>query len=300
MTLAIRQLRASITINPESSTPTFAGGKSNTVTFGGSGADALRMKVYINHVGGIDTTMHLTVYGLPISIMNQLSTMGMQLNLVPKNKIVVEAGDASSGMAQIFDGYIIGAYADFEASPEVAFHISAQCGIAFATIKGTPQSFQGSADVATIMSGLASQMNLKFENSGVTSKLSNSYLYGSPRDQMNTVAEHAGINAKIINGTLAIWPKNGSRGGQIVTLSPTSGLIGYPIYNAMGVLLRTLFNPSIDFGQKIKVEGSVLTAANGTYNIYGLDHDLECQAPNGKWESLISATNPIFPTPIVR
>jgi hypothetical protein len=142
-------------------------------------------------------------------------------------------------------------------------------------------------------------MNLKFENSGVTSKLSNAYLYGSPRQQMKTIAEHAGINATIINGTLAIWPKDGSRGGQIVTLSPTSGLIGYPIYSAMGVLLRALFNPSIEFGQQIKVEGSVLTAANGTYHIYALDHDLECQAPNGKWDSLISAHSPKFPTPIV-
>jgi hypothetical protein len=141
-------------------------------------------------------------------------------------------------------------------------------------------------------------MGLAFENSGVTGKLSNPYFPGSARSQAQACARAAGISMIIDNGKLAIWPKNGSRNGAVPLISPQTGMIGYPSYTALGIMLKTLFNPSIGFGGKIKVQ-SELPAACGEWAVYSLDHDLEAMMPNGRWFSTVMAYNPKYPTPII-
>lgn len=273
--------------------PQFEGG-GNTVTLSG-----LRMSAHISKAGGpSDSRMELTIYGMTESKMNQLSTLGMQINLVPKNSVVLQAGD-EEGLSTVFQGYILSAYADFTASPQVSFKISAHTGLPDATIPTPVSSIKGSGDVATLLSGLAATMGLAFENSGVTAKLSNPYYTGSPKVQAQAIAKDAGISMIIDNGKLAIWPKNGSRNGQVPLISPETGMIGYPTYTAYGIMLKCLFNPSIGFGQKIKVE-SRLKPACGEWAIYGMDYDLECQVPKGKWEITLLAYNPKYPTPVQR
>lgn len=294
---SIKQLQASITINPSSATPTFAGTNSNTLTVGGAGSSAIRMLAEIHNAGGIDNKLDLTIWGLPLSVINQLSTFGTQINYLPKNAISLSAGD-DSGLSSIYQGSIISCLVD-PRQPEMAMKITANSAAAFAAAKAPPASFNGGTNVATVMQSLASQMGLSFENNGVTSQLSNTYLYGSPRDQYNTVRLHADISATIENGILAIWPKNGNRNGGAITISPQDGtLIDFPSYTARGVMLRALFNPSFAIGKQVTVKGSMLTNANSTWNIYSLNNILESQMPNGKWESALFASSPKFPTPI--
>lgn len=276
---------------------------SGSFTEGGNTAklpDGLRMSANIANAGGLsDGTLDLTIYGMTRSMMNQLSTLGMQINLVPKNPITLTAGTAGK-MATAFNGYIIAAYADYNASPEVAFHIIAHTLGAFAAAPADATSFQGTTDVATIMSGFASQMGMRFENNGVTTKLSNPYFSGSLRDQAQACVKAAGISWNSGElGTLAIWPKNTSRNnGQIPLIAPPpkGSMIGYPTYTAYGIMLRNLYDPTIGLGQKVSVESSVLTT--GEWTVYGLSHQLESETPNGKWESTIMAYNPKNPTPV--
>lgn len=298
MTFSTKQLQASITINPQSTTPTFAGSNGNTVAFGGPGDGALRMKAEIHNAGGIDSTLDLSVYGLPLSVMNQLSTYGTQLNLLPKNQITLMAGD-DAGLSQIYSGSIIVCVVDFH-QPEAAMRITANAAAAFSAASAQPASFIGTVDAATAMQSLASLMGLSFENNGVSVQLSNSYFYGSPRDQYNAIREHANISATISNGVLAIWPKFKNRNGQAVALSPNDGsLIDYPAYTATGVMLRALFNPSFEIGRQVTVSGSQLTPVNTSWNVYSVNHLLDAQSPGGKWESILLASSPNAPTPIV-
>lgn len=269
----------------------------NTVTL----PAGLRMSATLLNAGGMsDGTLDLVIYGMTKSLMNQLSTLGMQINLVPKNPITLTAGDAA-GMATAFNGYIIAAYADFNAQPEVAFHISAHTLGAFATAPAEASSFKGPISVAMIMAGFAAKMGLRFENSGVETVLSNCYFSGSLRDQAQSCVRQAGIawNSGEL-GVMAIWPKNGSRNGKIplVAPPPKGSMIGYPSYTAYGIMVRNLFNPNLGLGQKIKVESDVLTP--GEWAIYLLSHNLEAHTPGGKWESTIMAYNPKHPTPPVR
>lgn len=299
MALEQRQIGATISLSQEKSgTPnqqfSFQEG-GNTVTL----PAGLRMSASIEHAGGLsDGTLDLTIYGMTRSLMNQLSTLGMQLNLVPKNAITLTAGTAGK-MSTAFNGYILSAYADFNASPEVAFHISAHTLGAFAAAPADPSSFRGPIDAATVMSGFATKMGLRFENSGVQVKLPTCYFKGSLREQAQACVKTAGIswNAGEL-GVLAIWPKNGSRNGQIplIAAPPKGSMIGYPTYTAYGIMVKNLYDPTFGYGQKVRVESDVLTA--GEWAIYGLSHQIECQVPKGKWESSILAYNPKHPTPV--
>ncbi len=286
MTLARRKLRATITLaNIEGQAQTFANsGGADTVVI-----ENLRMSAEILHAGGpSDGTLDLTVWGLTELTINRLSTLGMRINAVPKNQIVLEAGDDQTGMAVVFTGYILAALANFNASPDVSFHLSAQTLMPYSSIPAAASSFKGSADVATIMSGFATQMGLKFENGGVSGQLSNAYFSGSVKTQAQTCVDAAGIAWNHgEGGVLAIWPKFGSRNGQIPLVSPATGMIGYPTYSALGIDVLTLYSPSIGFGQKVQVQSS-LKAACGEYSVCGLAHHLECEMPDGKWFSTVN------------
>jgi len=290
-----RKIDVTFSLSPDAKDTKFVGTNSSTVKLSG-----LRCSAKISKAGGpSDCTMDLTIWGMTKSQMNQLSTLGMQINLVPKNEVVLEAGDDKTGMTTVFVGYILAAYADFKSAPEVSFHISAHAGLPQSVIPAVASSFKGSADVATIMASLATKMGFEFENNGVDAKLSNPYFSGSYRTQAQACAEAAGITVFFDLRKLIIWPKNGSRGGQIPIVSPATGMKGYPSYTAYGIMLETLFNPSINFGNKIKVE-SDLPAACGEWAVYNLDHALEAEMPNGQWFSTIFAYNPKFPTPVLR
>ncbi|CAN7373279.1 hypothetical protein LJR220_003328 [Bradyrhizobium sp. LjRoot220] len=275
---------------------------SGSFTEGGNTAklpQGLRMSAVLQNAGGLsDGTLNLTIYGMTRSLMNQLSTLGIQVNLVPKNPITLTAGTAGK-MSTAFTGYIIAAFADYNASPEVAFHITAHTLAAYGAAPAEASSFKGSADVATIMAGFATKMGLRFENAGVTTKLSNPYFSGSLRDQARACVKAAGIswNGGEL-GLMSIWPKNGSRAGQVPVIAPPprGSMIGYPTYTAYGIMLRNLYEPTIGLGQKVSVESSVLT--KGEWQVYSLAHQLECAVPRGKWETTIMAYNPKHPTPV--
>lgn len=297
MTFTIKQLQASITINPSSSTPTFNGGDSNTITFGGPAQNAVRMKASIHNAQGIDGKLDLSVWGLPLSVMNQLSTYGTQINLLPKNQIVLQAGD-ESGLSQAWTGSIIASVIDFN-QPDAAMRISANTAAAFSAGAVTPLSYNGKVSVATVMAAIAQQMGLTFENNGVTSQLSNSYLYGSPRDMFNKIRKQSDIYATIDRGVLAIWPKFQNRTGDPIVLSPQDGtLINYPAYTANGLTITALYNSGFTIGKQVTVKGSQLTPANKTWNVYSVNHELESQLPDGKWESILFSTATSATTPI--
>ena len=141
MALVQRRLRATITLaNIEGQAQTFANsGGTDTVVI-----ENLRMSAEILHAGGpSDGTLDLTVWGLTKSTINRLSTLGMQINLVPKNSIFLEAGDDENGMSLVFMGYILGAFGDFNASPDVSFHLTAHTLLPQSVIPAAASSFKG-------------------------------------------------------------------------------------------------------------------------------------------------------------
>lgn len=222
------------------------------------------------------------VYGLDPSKLRQLSALNSAIMYQRNNKIIITAGDDVSGMGRIFEGQIAVGQIDMNGSPDSALVLSAFAGLLNAVQPAPPSSYPGTADVAVIMQNLATAMGYTFENNGISVILSTPYLPGTLRDQAMRCANAANINWVIDNGTLAIWPRFGSRGGSVPLITPESGMVGYPTYSEMGIALKTIFNPFLILGQTVEVRSS-LNFANGRWNIFNLEHDLESETPGGDW-----------------
>lgn len=277
---------------------TFPGTTSDTVTLSG-----LRCSAKIVNAGAPSGShLSLSVYGLPLEMMNRLATLGMVVQLVPRNVVVVQAGDAASGLTTVFQGTILQAWGDFGAAPEVPFRVEANSGIAELVAPVPASSYQGSADVVTILNNLVSQMpGWTFENNGVIGvKVSNPYLPGSALQQArkikDAVANVMGYDDS--DNTISIWPKGSTRGGLVPTISPQTGMVGYPTFVPQGIQVTTIFNPSVKFMGSIQVQGSQLTQANGKWGVFSLDHDLESMLPHGNWKTTIGAYNQMYPAPL--
>jgi hypothetical protein len=234
----------------------------------------------------------LAIYGLTLSVMNQLSTLGAyQIIAYQRNNTVkVEAGDDNGNLTLVFTGTIFAAYADLSQPTEAPFIVYAMTGLLDQTKPVPPTSYKGSVSVATVINTLATLMGVSFENNGVTTQISNPYLAGTARQQVIRCVEAANIEWNgADNGVLAIWPKGGTRGGVVTTVSAQAGLVGYPGYSDYGPLVTVIFTPGIAFGGQLKLTSSI-TPASGTWWVAAVTHRLESQTPGGAWFSDITCS----------
>lgn len=253
--------------------------------------------------------------------MNQLATLGLAFNVVPHNIITVSAGDVVTGMSVVFSGTVWSSYGDYSGQPDVPFLFDCISGGFFGVAPATSSSFTGPTSVATIMAGLARQMNLGFENNGVSVQLSSPYFSGPLKRQAQKCADHAHIqwtDSAVGQGgaqVLAIWPWNGNRTTtSIPVIAPHPGqMIGYPAFTNQGIIVKSIFNPLISFGGQIQVESSILdgivtaqsrsnpnfkSPTNSVWAVNKLDLNLDSLLPRGEWSSVITAWNPNYAKPI--
>jgi hypothetical protein len=269
-------------------------------TFDNTGANrltvsGLRASASIYQGGSLDLgDADISIYGMTLSQMNRLSTLGFRVIFVRRNAVTIEAGDENS-MSVIYAGIITDAYADFSSMPNSAFRVVAKPGLDLQVQPISPTTIKGSGDVATILSGLAQQARppLHFSNEGVDQQLSNPYFPGTVMDQIRQVAEHAGINYTIDSATrrLVIWPKGKSRGDLVPLVSKDTGMVGIPSFSSLGVSVISVFNPSLLYGQRFKIE-SIIPAANKEWNIVRVSHSLDTATPGGQWHTRIEGAYP--------
>lgn len=272
------------------------------VTGGLQTFSGLRASARIWNAGSpVNNTALVKIWGLTQAQMNQLATLGIAFNILPLNIITVMVGDGTAPLSTVFQGTIRSAYGDYEAQPDVPMTFAALSGIGASLGPAKPNGWKGTASVATMMQTIASALNLNFENNNVTNTLKGESVEGTLIDQANRIAADAGISWSISGGTLAIWPFGGSRtilSGTIPVISSSTGMIGYPAYTQQGIIVKTLFNPLIQFGGLINVQ-STLPQATGNWAINKIDHALDSQVRNGQWMSTIFAYNPSFAKTVI-
>jgi hypothetical protein len=250
-------------------------------------------------------TAEIRVYGVPASIMNQLSSLGVPVPLLRYNSVLLEAGDAVNGMAVVYNGYSNQVWQNFDGAPDTCLQIIGSTGGQAAMQPTPPLSYPNGGDVATILAGIATRANWAFENNGVTAKLGPSYFPGTAMDQVHSIARQANIELYIDSGTppegtaasgtgtqspgatLAIWPKGGMRGGAIPIISAQTGLVGYPRVSGWNLQFRSLFNPNLRLGGAVIIQSSLGNpAANVTpeqAQSAGVPTNTQTGGPSGRW-----------------
>jgi hypothetical protein len=259
------------------------GGNSATLT-------GLRTSLKIEQARGQSQgSFEMAIYGMTLSQMNQLSTLGTEFTQRGNNRITIDAGDSINGVSTIYMGYIMDAWIDGQAQPNVPFRINGQ-SVGYQAVKPvTPTSYKGPTPVATIMGGLAGLLGMTFENNGVTGVLSNPYFAGDAHSQVVACAKAAGCEYAYDKGTLAICPPNGSRAKTPVLISPQTGLVGYPMFRQTALILRVLLNTSVAALCPITVQSDI-TAACGQWTVNNVVYELDSIVPHGRWFMIVATT----------
>lgn len=269
----------------------------------------------------------IRVYGVTPDVMNQASTLGVSIPITrAQNTVAISAGDAVNGMALIYQGWLKNAWINLDGSPETFLNIQGGGAQVMAMQPIAPTSVNGTADVASLIQSLAIQGGWGFENSGVVAKIANPYLAGTAMDQILALGRAANIEVYFDTGTpgpgtptpvpgtgtVAIWPKNSTRKGQIPLISKDTGLVLYPGYNDQGMRFRCIFNRNILLAGKINMQSiiggapasatgatlaEVLQAGpNGEWYVVGpLSHDLSAQVPGGPWFTNVNCSRILIP-----
>lgn len=263
-------------------TGNFGSSNNNQITLQG-----FRARVRIDKAGGMQMgTLRAQIYGVSQSNMNSATTLQWKPKAYIPNTIQVFAIDGGNETL-IFSGNIVNAWGNYQNMPDVFLEIQAQAAY-FNQLQGvTPTSYQGQIDVVAAMAQLAKNMNLTFENNGVSGVyLLNQYLPNTYLEQAKALAQAAGIWLYIDDGVLAITPAYQPRSKPVPLISAETGMKGYPTFDGVGVNFQTLFNPSITFGGSIQIETSI-PQARGKWIVTSIAHDLDSVMPNGQWFSTI-------------
>ena len=254
----------------------FEGGGNTAEVFG------LRVSCTIVNAGQGSGQAEISIWGLPLALMNQLSTVGSQYLQMYKNGISVLAGDDETGQNVVWTGSIVYAYVDAQAMPDVCFRISSLPGVFHAAKPIPPLTIKGSGDASQMMKSLAGQMDLAFEDAGVKVKFANPYYPGTAWTQALAIARDGGFDVGIDRGTMVITPPGKARNSDTVLISADTGMVGYPFFQQAFVLVRALYNPAVKYQGKVQIQ-SDLTPANGTWKVNRLEYQLESMMPHGKW-----------------
>lgn len=263
-------------------------------SFGGKGSEkvisGLPVDVSVSKTGGDEKpSCTVSIGGMSYADMEQLTTLAFRPLQARKNLIAVFAGDAENGLSQVFAGEITTAAADFKNAPDVRFEIEAISGYYPSLMPEGPQSIAGDMPVADIIAQQAKTMGYGFRNEGVTTRLSNTILNGSPMQKARAAARQAGATLLIDDSTLVLLPPGQERKGTTILLSESSGMMGYPSFSNDGISIDAIFNPAFQLGGLIEVQ-TIVPKASGLWRITKLEHKLSANDPNGTdWTTSIDA-----------
>ena len=231
------------------------------------------------------------ITGLPLSDMEQLTTLAFDPLYVKNNVISIYAGDYVADTL-VFQGTITKAGADFNSAPDIKFKIEAAIGYFGRMTAQGPTGIHGSQPAADCIRGQVEQASFRFDNQGVSTQISDCVFQGSPIQQAQACASQIGADLILDDGEAILMPSGGAREGTTPMLSSTTGLLGYPTITQNGIELKAIFNPVFRFGGLVQLE-TVVPKASGTWRIVKLTHKLSANMPgDGSWESQITGYYP--------
>ena len=129
----------------------------------------LAMSVRVEKMGAPDFgKASAVIYGLPLDVMEQLSTLCMHPLFVRRNYINIYAGDEYNGYNQIYAGTITKASVDFNSAPDIKFNIESQIGFFGAVTAQGANVINGTQTASTFIEQQAKKIGFTFKNEGVT------------------------------------------------------------------------------------------------------------------------------------
>jgi hypothetical protein len=232
------------------------------------------------------------IYGMNESLMNKLTTVGYNFSqLIGKNSLQIKAGTDPKALTTVYRGSIMTAFADYNSAPDVAFEIRAVEAALVAMSLPDATSIQGVVSVDSLMRRWADLIGYGYLNVDVDIVINNPTFNGSYLDQIHRCAAAYNIDVSTSDYTVMIKQKT-SAYPTVAELSPSTGMVGYPIFSSTFMSVKSLFLPLAKLGGQLKIKDSSILAVNGTWLINTVQHELETLTPNGKWFTTCMVTRP--------
>lgn len=264
----------------------------------------------------------ITIYNLPLDLAKTISTIGFYDREALSWAVQVEiyatldnSTEENLVFAKIFSGGIMVCYADFNAQPTPTVRIEAQTLGGSNLLPADSISFKGETPAIDIVNAMVSNFQnkngfvvtgdrsdaskfgfiSKVVNENVTTAITNPNYHGDFWTQLQTLANDADFEFIISNDILYIFPTDSDISFSPMRFSTASGMVGCPTYSSRGIIIRTLFKPSIKYGQPIDVYVTptqdikeIAEIFNGKWNyMISLAHNLSSNMPGGPWYTTI-------------
>jgi len=161
------------------------------------------------------------------------------------------------------------------------------------TLKNTVlnKTFAPGISLESVIKDIQKSMGLPGDLKDIKSETFNQGLSisGSPREALDKLTEKQNLEWSIQGGVLQIKKKGGAISGEVVIVSPDTGLIDIPVKTNEGVEFQTLLNPVLVPGRSVKIESKFL---KGTQSF--IVRKVQHQGDNftGVWTSFVEAIKP--------
>ena len=274
-------------------------GRRYRVIVGGFNVSRLRCKFYIEkNMAETPNFSEIVIYNLSAATENQIVETG--------SRIVLEAGYEGSQYGLIFDGDIVQPLRDKEDGTTYKLTLVSQDGDKFLNNGFVNNSFRAGQTPRTIAEQLCGTATNPVELAFISDNLENKKLtrgkvvFGLARDYLHQIARTEQAAFYCNDGKVNIIKAPDPPSGQIVSLSPQTGLIGAAEMTDEGIKAVCLLNPLLNLNSFVHVDNSHVRQAkaqrdsqpkqmdyDGVYRIIKLAHEGDTRG--GTWYTEFTA-----------
>lgn len=259
-----------------------------------------KYKIIVSTKGtsGIDITGLRAVFTIEKSMSSEPNRSTIQIyNLSPATqnfilseakRIIIEAGyENSEQYGLIFDGDIVKAIRRAAQSIDKVTEVIAQDGDMFLNSGFISVSYSAGQTTQSVLSQMQGIADDEMTLGSVSSDLKGTKLargkamFGQPKDYATMLAKSEGALFYVNDRKINLVKPGDLPDGQIVDLSPSSGLIGTPEQNDSTVSGKCLLNPLLNVNKLIHISNEFVqetneigkaTLSSGVYKIIKLKH----------------------------
>lgn len=196
-------------------------------------------------------------------------------------RVTIEAGYEGSQYGLIFDGDVVQTIRNKEDGTTYTLTLVAADSDRWMSYSTLNFSMVRGQNSRAIVEGCVSRATIPSQLGNISDSLTTSKLtrgkviFGLTRDYIRQIAQSENATAYIEDGKINIVKVDDIPKGEIIDLSPDSGLIGVPTQADYGVTIRCLLNPRIKCDMLVHVDNTLVRAQQfeQRQQVYALDHD---------------------------
>ncbi|GLG01593.1 hypothetical protein Alches_16330 [Alicyclobacillus hesperidum subsp. aegles] len=207
------------------------------------------------------------------------------------DRITVEAGYEGNQYGLIFDGTVIEPIRDKEDNVTYRLTINALAANAQLNQSFANFTLNRGQSARSLVQNLASMATVPSPLGELSTQLSTAQLprakavFGLTRDYIRQIAQANNLAFYSKSGEINLIHASDPPKGEIIDLTPESGLIGQPAQQDLGVSFQCLLNPAITINTLVHIDNSLIQAQTyqigqvprpldsaGIYRVVGVEH----------------------------